>query len=67
MLSHSKILLVSKVGISGVIASSIMLLFCGKLFFDPYGRSGMLQRRVGMSRQPLMMNSSLYDMSTYVP
>ena len=59
MLSHSKMLLVRKVGISGVPDLSIMLLFGGILLLDTYGRSDMLQRRVGMSRQPLMMTSPL--------
>ena len=52
-------LLVRKVGISGVPDLSIMLLFGGILLLDTYGRSDMLQRRVGMSRQPLMMTSPL--------
>ena len=59
MLSYSKIMLVKKVGISDVIASYMMLLFGWMLFMDPSDRSDMRQRRVGMSRQTLMMTSPL--------
>ena len=67
MLSHSKILLVVKVGFSGLLDSSMMLMFCGILLLDPSGRSDMRQRRVGASHQPLMIISPLQDMSYPVP
>ena len=60
-------LLVKKVGIFGVFASSMMLLFGGMLLLDSSGRSDMLQRRVGMYLHPLMMISPFNDMSNPVP
>ena len=55
MLSHSKILLMRKVGIFGVLASSMMLLFGRNLLLYPSGRRDMRHRRVSMSCQPLMI------------
>ena len=66
-MSHSKILLVSKVGIVGVLASYMMLLLGGMMLLDPSGRRDMRQICVGMSRHPMMMISPLYDMSSPVP
>ena len=59
-------LLVSKVGIFGVLASSMMLFFGGMVLLVLSGRIGMLQRLVGMSLQPLIMIYTLYYMSTPV-
>ena len=52
-------LLLRKVGISGVLASYMMLMFGGILLLDTSGRSDMRQIRVGMSLQPLIMTSPL--------
>ena len=60
-------LLVRKVGIFGVLASCMMLLFGGIFLLDPSGKSDMRQRRVGISRHSLMMISPLFDMSDLVP
>ena len=59
MLSHLKMLLVSKFGISGVLSSYMMMLFGGMLLLDSNGSSDMLPKRVGMPRQPLMMTYPL--------
>ena len=59
MVSHSKMLLVRKVGIYGVLDSSSMFLFCGMLLLDSSGRSYMSQRRVVINYQPMMMTSTL--------
>ena len=67
MLSHLKMLLVRKVSIFGVLASSMMLSFGEMLLLDPSGRSDMHQIRVGMSNHPLIMISPLYVMSSPVP
>ena len=45
----------------------MMLSFGGMLFLDPSGRIDMRHRRVGMSRQTLVMISPLYDVSDPVP
>ena len=48
-------MLVRKVCISGVTASSMILMFGGMLLLDPSGSSDMREICVGMSCQPLMM------------
>ena len=60
-------MLVRKVGISGVIASYMILLFGGMLLLDTYVRSDMREIHVVMSYQHLMMTSTLYDMSYPLP
>ena len=60
-------MLVRKFGIFGVLALSMMLLFGGIMLLDPSGRSEMRQICVGISRQPLMITSPLYDMYDPVP
>ena len=60
-------LLVRKVGIFGVLASSTMLSFDGMLFLDKSGRSDTRQRHVVMSRQTLMMIYPLYYISVPIP
>ena len=57
----------SKVGISCVISSSMILLFGGMMLLYPSGSSEMRQIRVGMTCQPLIMTSPLYDISSPVP
>ena len=52
-------MLVRKVGIYGVLASYMMLMFGGILLLDPSDRSEMLQRRLGIYCQHMMMTSLL--------
>ena len=63
MLSHSKTILVRKVGIYSVLASYMAFPFDGMLLLDPSGKSDMCQRCVNMSFQTLMTTSPLYVMS----
>ena len=60
-------MLVRKVGISGVLSSYMMSLFGGMMLLDSSGRRDMQQRSVGMSCHTLMMTSPLYNMSATLP